>query len=342
MIDKTDTAVADAPVDADAIRERGKGLEQVTKRGLHTGRPAYEEFDKAMRALVKDTLLPDDASDADLYYLLEVAATYRLDPFAKEIWAIKMPGRNASAKGTLTIMVGRDGLLAIAERHPDFRGFRNAEVYENDSFSYEDEPRQMPDGTFSHVRHSFDVTKDRGPLLGSYAEVYREGRPAVFFWAPLNEYDKSSAEGASPWKKQLTAMIRKVSLANSLRLAYRISGLYIADEMTSQPLEQAPEAVGEDLTNWGDDEAVKARLVDLFFALDESPAKVKLKLAGMSDQDRVDLIDELEAECEKRGVELPPPRDPDEAVVTDEEVEVVDEPAAPAPEAKAGQGKLVE
>ncbi len=309
----TETTVAPegTPEDADAIRERGKDLELQTKRGLHTGKPAYLEFAPAMRDLVRDALLPADATDADLYYLLEMAATYRLDPFAREIWAVKMPGRNAAQGSYLTIMVGRDGLLAIAERHQDHRGVRAHPVYEGDTFEYDSDPREMKDGTFSHVTHKFDVTKaDRGELLGAWAEVYREGRPTTFFWAPLGEYAKES--DFSPWLKQKSVMIVKCALVTALRMAYRISGLYIADEMTNAMLapkaEVAQAESGE--VNWGDDPDVKARLVDLFRALDYSPAKQRMALAGLAgDDDRRALIAQLVEECEAREVEVPPVRD---------------------------------
>jgi phage recombination protein Bet len=333
MTAATDTptvAPEGAPEDPDAIRERGKDLEQVTKRGLHTGEPAYLDFQPQMRNLIKQALLPSDATDADLFYLLEMAATYKLDPFARELWAVKMPGRNAGQGAHLTIMVGRDGMLAIAERHPEHQGYRCQAVYEHDQFSYSADARQAPDGTWTHVSHSFGMPNKRGELLGAWAEVYRAGRPPVFFYAPLEEYDKGDND-YSPWRKQRTVMIEKCALVTALRHAYRISGLYIADEMSGAML--APKAevakVESGEANWGDDEGIKHRLGDLFAALQYPPAKQRLKLAGLSgDDERRALIQELVEECGSKGVEVPPLRvlDPDDEFVADTEVEVV-EPA---------------
>lgn len=326
------------PEDADAIRERGKDLELVTKRGLHTGTPAYEEFHPAMRKLIKDSLLPPEATETDLYYLLELSATYRLDPFAREIWAVKMPGRNAAQGGYLTIMVGRDGMLAIAERHPDYRGYRCQAYYEHDTVIFHDEPRKRPDGTYTQVEHSFTLNADRGALLGAWAEVYREGRPPVFFDAKLGEYDKSDSD-YSPWKKQKTVMIEKCALVTALRHTFRISGLYIADEMTNAML--APAKAVDDLTandgwNWGEDQQVKARLIDLFAALGNdryAQAKQKLVLAGLGKEGRLELIAQLEQECHEFGIDLPPAREvgPDEEVIPENETEV-EEPVVEDPE----------
>jgi len=295
-----------------------------------------------MRKLVKDTLLPSDASDADLYYLLEVAATYRLDPFAKELWAIRMPGKNASAKGTLTIMVGRDGLLAIAERHPDFRGFRCQAYYSNDVVEFHADPREMPDGTFSHYSHSFKLNDDRGELKGAWAEVYRDGRPTVHFDAKIEEYVKDG--DYSPWKKQRTVMIEKCALTTALRHAYRISGLYIADEMSNALLAPAAavEKVEEGETNWGEDVGVKNRLIDLFDALGKeryTDAKIRLLLASCDDDGRLHLIEQLELECEDAEVPLPEARAEDEEVVAADETEVV-EPEAKKPTGGGKQEKL--
>jgi hypothetical protein len=187
--DERRVAPEGTPEDPDAIRERGKGPRARTKRGLHTGRPAYLDFAPEMRKLIKDSLLPAEATDADLYYLLEISATYRLDPFARELWAVKMPGRNAAQGAHLTIMVGRDGMLAIAERHPDYRA--TAARRSTRTTSSSTAPTRADAGRDVLARqHSF-TDADRGELLGAWAEVYREGRPPVFFFAPLEEYDKS-------------------------------------------------------------------------------------------------------------------------------------------------------
>lgn len=315
------------PANAEAIRERGRDLELQTKRGLHTGAPAYLDYVPAMRNLIRDALLPADATDADLYYLLEMAATYRLDPFSREIWAVKMPGRNAAQGGYLTIMVGRDGMLAIAERHADHKGVQTQAVYANDEFKYASTPREMPDGSFSHVTHEFDVTADRGELLGAWAEVYRAGRPTQFFFAPIEEYAKDDND-FSPWRKQRSVMIVKCAVVTALRMAYRISGLYIADEMTNAMLAPKGEVArvegGE--VSWGEDEEVKHRLADLFQVLEYPPAKVRVTLAPLStDDERRELIDFLARQCEERGVEVPAVRDlgPDDELVLDEETEVV-------------------
>ena len=329
------------------------------RRSLDVGRADYKDFDPDLVRLVTSSIMPPDASNADTYFMLQLAARYRLDPFAREIWAVPTKGKNGERKGTL-ILVGRDGLLSIAERHRTYRGFRNLPVYAKDEFSYEAEPREMPDGTFSHVKHSFKVTEERGELLGAWAEAYRKDRPPVFFYAPLGQYFPKSEKKAeySPWSTTLDVMISKCALATALRLAFRISGLYLEEEMyQASTLEQRNvEYVGPD---YGSDADLEARLRALFAAAEETepgswlPGKVNVTLAGCeSQEDREQLVVYLEQFILDRGGELPvlesvveepPEQEPGENPIPEPQVEEGDfEVAGPEDDAgQEGQRKLV-
>ena len=296
------------------------------KMGMHLGKPAYTNFSDEMRKLIRQSIMPADSSDADLYYLLEMAATYKLDPFAREIWAVKMPGKNG-AKANIAILIGRDGMLSIAERNPDYRGFRCQSIHEDDEFSYDDKPRKMPDGTYSHVRHKHGKMGQRGPLLGAWAEVYRHNRPPVYFEAPIEEYARSGEY--SPWNKQTSVMIQKCALATALRLAYRVSGLYLADEMTNAVFTDATTSTtatpaGPTL-DFGDDPEVAAWLTDLFAALAAAdpdnylPGKQRLLVANRAD-DLEALATELQVQVlEKTGEVIPKPSIIDADVVSEDE-----------------------
>jgi phage recombination protein Bet len=297
----------------EAPTEERKPTAAVPERnGMHLGEPAYKGYSQEMVKLIKQSIMPIEATDADLYYLLEMAATYKLDPFAKEIWAVKMPGKNAGKSGVV-IMVGRDGMLAIAERNPDFRGLRKQAVYENDSFTYTADPREMPDGTFSHVKHEFSVIGDRGKLLGAWCEVYRHGRPPYFFFAPIEEYAKGG--DYSPWQKQRSVMIEKCAIATALRLAYRISGLYLADEMTNALLvppgaQAVQEFPAEAMMNLGDEPTLARWLLDLFDAAAKLwpqeflPGKQRLLLAALDDDGRLDFAVKLQTRIYETTAEL--------------------------------------
>lgn len=311
-----------------AVDERSKQLE--VRRAFDPSIAQYKKWDDDLIRLVKNSIMPPEATNADTYFLLELAGRYGLDPFAREIWAAKMKGKTGE-KGGVTILVGRDGLLSIAERNPSYRGFRNQPVYREDTFSYSDTARKMSDGTFSHVKHSFDVTADRGELLGAWAEVYRDGRPPVFFWAPLDDYLPKSEKKLqySPWSTTLNVMIAKCALATTLRLAFRISGLYIEEEM-AQALIPSDETYAA--PSWPEDEELAARLSSLFAAAEAAkpgswlPGKVTATLETCeSVEDYQGLAARLEEVIRETGGTVPAaePMDTefDRVVVAEEEIE---------------------
>jgi phage recombination protein Bet len=297
--------------------EDGKGQEIAV---AHAGLPAYTQYSAEMIALVGKSIMPPKYRPEELYYVLELAATYKLDPLTKEIWAVRM---SDDLNKPVTVMVGVEGLKKIASRDPAYRGFRVSEVYAHDDFEFSNDIRKLGDGSFTHVKHSYSLADDRGGLLGAYCEVYRDGWPPAFFWAPLEEYFRTGS--MTPWNRQKTAMIRKCAIVNGLRQCYQVSALYIEEEMTPrfrngaavEDVEASEEAF------YGDDEEVELRLRSLFDTLGSKylPTKRKLLLNDLDDAGRLELVATLEAEVQEAGLELPP-----EPVA--EEGEIVDEPPA--------------
>jgi phage recombination protein Bet len=341
-----DTAAAGSAVLDQEIEERadpGVALERV-REGMHLGAPAYKQFSKEMIALVKSTLMPASAKESDLYMLLELAATYRLDPFTREIWAVEMSGKNAANKRTV-IMIGRDGLLTVAQRSKDYDGLRAAVVHKEDEFEVLADLAPWGRGHETQIRHSAKgMPVTRGPILGAFCEVFRKGKPPVYFIANLAEYLRT--DDYSPWKKQPSVMIDKVAIVNALRLCYRVSGLYIADEFGGDIL-AAP--AGAELTqgvelDYGDDPVVAERLRNLFDAAAEIepatwlPAKRKLMLAGRTVEGRLEVVAEIERWLVDRGGEVPAPPDPGEFI--EDAVVVEDDTGIAFGEAPDGQGEL--
>src|SRR6202012_5271691 len=101
----------------------------------------------------------------------------------------------------------------------------------------------------------------RGPGLGSWAKVFfTDGRPPMFYWAPLHEHVKTTTQqdGGEPmlagaWT-YLSAMSAKSGQSHALRLAFRITGVVPVDELTdedrrrrrSPDRESAPRHLGND------------------------------------------------------------------------------------------------
>lgn len=266
------TSTAVAPHRGHGITERRRG-----------------DFEAGQVELIRNTVAAD-CTPAELAMFLELCARYQLDPFAKQIWAAKIGGK-------VTIMVSRDGLLALADRHPDYRGYEGDVVHEHDDFKV-----IRRQGTID-VQHSYSGWKDRGEIVGAWCLVHRDGRKPTYFFAPFTEY-----RGQNVWQKNPSGMILKVAESHAHRKAFQVSGVVGEDEM-------APtiDGTATDLTakpaepDFGEDPLLADHLRALFKALDYTPRKVMVKLAECwSHEDRVALAGVLEGECRRRGISLEP------------------------------------
>ena len=140
--------------------------------------------------LIRD-MCAKDCTENEFLLLMQLAKTYQLDPFAKQIWAVKY-GNNPAA-----IFCGRDGFLAIAHRSGKFDG--------------------MESGT----------RKDGDDLVG-WCRVYRKDMSRPFeVEVSLSEY----STGKNLWLTKPKTMIVKVAESHALRRAFGISGLYAPEEI---------------------------------------------------------------------------------------------------------------
>lgn len=260
-----------------------------------------------------------DCTDVEFVMFLELASRYNLDPFAKQIWAAKMGGDGKP----VSIIVGRDGYLAIAERHPAYQGMDGDVIREGDHFDV----LRGADGP--QVVHDYGEHHATAKIVGAWAVVYRRDRRPTYFYAPLGDYKPTGAKlQYSPWGKQESVMMLKCAQSTALRLAFNISGFVPAEEAgiteDGQMLNGAREALqvsnDPDTFEWGGDPEKAAYLRALVERANEvradafRPAKVRIMLAGKTEGARLVLTREMEEWISKRGGLLPG-QDPEEAQV---------------------------
>ena len=147
-------------------------------------------------------------SSGEFSTLVQMGKATGLNPFLKEIWAVKY-GNNPAQ-----IFIGRDGYRKSAQRSPHYDFHIADAVYSNDEFDVEN----------GSVHHKYNL-RDRGFLVGAYCSVLRKGssRP-TYIYVDLGEYNK----GQSVWKEKPATMIKKVAEAQGLRMAFQelFSGTY--------------------------------------------------------------------------------------------------------------------
>jgi phage recombination protein Bet len=147
--------------------------------------------------LIRD-MCAKDCTENEFLLLMQMARTYQLDPFAKQIWAVKYPNAPAA------IFCGRDGFIAIAHRNGNFDG--------------------MESGT---------RTDENDELIG-WCRVYRKDMSHPFVVeVPFSEYVQRNKQGEVTkfWREKPKTMITKVAESHALRRAFGISGLYSPEEI---------------------------------------------------------------------------------------------------------------
>jgi phage recombination protein Bet len=151
-------------------------------------------------------------SNEEFGVLVNLGRTTGLNPFLREIWAIKY-GDSAAQ-----IFVGRDGYRKSAQANKNYDYHLTDAVYSKDKFL-------VRDGQVSHEYH----IADRGNLIGAYCIVKRKSSTQpIFVFVELKEYDTNQ----SLWKTKKATMIKKVAEAQALRMAFQelFAGTYSEDE----------------------------------------------------------------------------------------------------------------
>lgn len=285
---------------------------EVEKRqaGVSVTDRARSAYDERQIALIRETVARN-ATIPELHMFLELCARYELDPFSGQVYYAKLAGADKPG----SIIVGRDGFLTIANRHPDFEGFRADCVYSGDDYKKLAQPVRMGE-QLTFVEHSYAV-KERGELIGAYAEVYRTGRLPTYFFAYLDQYfPKSQAKlERSPWSSQRDVMMTKCALTTSLRLAFNITGLVGEEEASIQLAKVRNGEDAEPLIVWPDDPELRARLQQLFAAANAlrpdsfRDAKVRMLVSGKSEEECRRVAADLEAFIRDHGGVVPEPPD---------------------------------
>ena len=145
-------------------------------------------------AAIKQTVAKG-ATDAQLIMFLNVARATELNPFLREIWFVAQTG---------TIMAGRDGYLAKANRDPNFDGMETKVEWDKD--------HKLP------VKATCTVwRKDRNHPITMEA-----------YWS---DYAKDSPV----WKQYKAAMISKCAEVLALKRSFAINGVVTEEEISVNP-----------------------------------------------------------------------------------------------------------
>ena len=211
--------------------------------------------------LISSTIAPGCTGD-ELRLFAYACQRTGLDPFSKQIYAIKRGGK-------MTIQAGIDGLRSIAERTGQLDGSETHWCGE--------------DGVWA------DVWLSSKPPAAAKTIIHRKGASHPFVGvARFADYNA----GQGLWSKMPAAMIAKCSEALALRKAFPadLSGVYSTDEM-----EQAVEPVTVTAAPAGDAKvfaAGKAAIAkaDTIDKLRDVTARMEARRADLSDEQYEQLL----------------------------------------------------
>jgi phage recombination protein Bet len=228
--------------------------------------------------LISTTIAPGCSND-ELRLFAYACQRTGLDPFSKQIYAIKRGGK-------MTIQAGIDGLRAIAERTGQLDG---SETYWCGD-----------DGVWA------DVWLNSKPPAAAKTVLHRKGAAHPFVGvARFADYNA----GQGLWSKMPAAMIAKCAEALALRKAFPadMSGVYSTDEM-----DQAVETVTVTAAPAGDTKiftAGKAAIAkaDSIAKLTEVTGRMEARKGDLSDDQYQEL---LKLALAKETELVPPASDP--------------------------------
>lgn len=213
--------------------------------------------------LIKRTICAG-ATDDELALFIKVAERTGLDPFARQIHAVK---RWDSDKGmnVMSIQVGIDGFRLIAERTHRYAG-RLGPYWcgEDGEWLMDDKGRPKP---------WLKATPPSAAMVGVRHRDYVEPLYAIATWASYVQTKKGGAV-THMWATKGDLMLAKCAEALALRGAFpaELSGLYTDDEMGqahSTPTDPFVEA------GWMDKDHHDEKRTEIGIALADAPAHVK-------------------------------------------------------------------
>ena len=186
--------------------------------------------------LIKRTICPKGIGEDEFALFIEQCKRSGLDPLLKEAFCVARRANTGSRERPnwttkYEFQPSEAGMLARAERFPDFKGIQASAVYAEDEI--------IVDQGQGEVTHRFNPAKRKGSLAGAWSRVVREGKLPVVVWLDFAGYVQQSPL----WSKIPTTMIEKCARVAALRKAYpeAFGGLYVREEM---PAEEFVDAVG--------------------------------------------------------------------------------------------------
>lgn len=172
---------------------------------LSTARPslivqmagAYSMDPDKFTATIRNTCMPNNATNEDFAAFLMVAHKHGLNPVTREIYAFPKKG------GGIQPIVGVDGWMTLINNHPEF-----------DGMAFQDE------------------FNEKGELIAITCELFRKDRSRPVC---VTEYMVECKRPTEPWQKWPARMLRHKAAIQAARYAFSFSGIVDPEEAERSP-----------------------------------------------------------------------------------------------------------
>ncbi|TDL50925.1 RecT protein [Paenibacillus dendritiformis] len=183
---------------------------------------SQSELDTLKSTIAKGT------SNEQFALFVQTCARSGLNPFLNQIYCIVYNGKNGPV---MSIQIAVEGIVALAKKHPQYKGFIAAEIRQNDHFK-----AKIHTG---EVEHEPDVMNP-GETIGAYCIAYRENAPNVLVIVRRDQVEHLlKGRNGDMWRDYFDDMIVKHAIKRAFKRQF---GIEVSEDEHVEPnsLENTP------------------------------------------------------------------------------------------------------
>lgn len=173
------------------------------------------ELDTLKSTIAKGT------SNEQFALFVQTCARSGLNPFLNQIHCIVYNGKNGPV---MSIQIAVEGIVALAKKHQQYKGFIAAEIRQNDHFK-----AKIHTG---EVEHEPDVMNP-GETIGAYCVAYRENAPNVLVIVRRDQVEHLlKGRNSDMWRDYFDDMIVKHAIKRAFKRQF---GIEVSEDEYVQP-----------------------------------------------------------------------------------------------------------
>lgn len=154
-----------------------------------------------------------------------------LNPFLNQIYCIVYDGQKGPV---MSMQIAVEGIVALAKKHPQYKGFIASEVKETDEFEI--------DMVTGEPIHKIKGLGNRGKTLGAFCVAYREGMPNISVVVDLDQVshliNSSVANTKKMWADYRDDMLVKHAIKRAFKRQF---GIEVAEDESITSSDSIPE-----------------------------------------------------------------------------------------------------